>query len=265
MTSSPGCFCRCWSAGARSCRCRDPGCIESAIRDARQRGLQPLQLSFLPFQDVYLTPSAPNVVFPFWEFPDVPAEAFDGNPRNNWVATANRCDLVLVGGQFTVEAFERAGIRTAIRVVPVPTPNAYFHLPRWSGESVTRIACPAYVFPHPQVPTHELWDAPDAEQHDENRPARPSLKARVARPTARDLSPSYETTDSAHPPRSDAPLRGPSDTIRGGPTCGTAAARNCNCPASSTPASSARTTAARTGRICCPASCWRCAIDRMRL
>ena len=155
---------------------RDPGCIESAIRDARQRGLQPLQLSFLPFQDVYLTPSAPNVVFPFWEFPDVPAEAFDGNPRNNWVATANRCDLVLVGGQFTVEAFERAGIRTAIRVVPVPTPNAYFHLPRWSGESVTRIACPAYVFPHPQVPTHELWDAPDAEQHDENRPARPSLK-----------------------------------------------------------------------------------------
>ncbi|MGH7227491.1 MAG: hypothetical protein ACRELF_30125, partial [Gemmataceae bacterium] len=155
---------------------RDPGCIESAIGDARQRGLKPIQLSFLPFQDVYLTSSAPNVVFPFWEFPDVPSEAFDGNPRNNWVATANRCDLVLVGGQFTVDSFQRAGIQTPIRIVPVPTPDAYFRLPRWSVENVTRLACPAYVFPHPQVPSHELWDAADAEQHEENRPTRPSLK-----------------------------------------------------------------------------------------
>jgi glycosyltransferase involved in cell wall biosynthesis len=155
---------------------RDPGCIESAIRDARRRGLQPIQLSVLPFQDVYLSPSAPNVVFPFWEFPDVPAEAFDGQARNNWVATANRCDLVLVGGQFTVEAFQRAGIRTPIRIVPVPTPDEYFHLPRWPEQTSLRLACPAYVFPHPDVPPHELWDAPDAEQHDDSRPARPSLK-----------------------------------------------------------------------------------------
>jgi glycosyltransferase involved in cell wall biosynthesis len=155
---------------------RDPDRIESAIREAHRRGLRPIQLSFLPFQDVYLTTSVPNVVFPFWEFPDVPAEAFDGNPQNNWVATANRCDLVLVGGPFTVEAFQRAGIRTPIRIVPVPTPDEYFHLPRWSAETTTRIACPAYVFPHPNVPSHQLWDAPDAEQHDDGGPARPSLK-----------------------------------------------------------------------------------------
>jgi len=154
----------------------DPGCIESAIREARQRGLQPIQLSVLPFQDLYLTSSAPNVVFPFWEFPDVPAEAFDGNPRNNWVATANRCDLLLVCGQLTVETFQRAGIRTPIRIVPVPTPEEYFHLPRWSAQLTTRIVCSAYAFPHPDVPAHELWDAPDVEQHEENRPARPSLK-----------------------------------------------------------------------------------------
>src|SRR5689334_6840513 len=63
---------------------RDPARVEAAIREARQRGLQPIQLSVLPFQDVHLTRSAPNLVFPFWEFPDVPAETFDGNPQNNW-------------------------------------------------------------------------------------------------------------------------------------------------------------------------------------
>ncbi len=151
--------------------------IEDAIRTARQRGLQPIHLSVLPFQDVYLTASAPNVVFPFWEFPDVPAEAFDGNPQNNWVATANRCDLVLVCGPFTAESLRRAGIRTPIHVVPVPTPREYFVLPSWSPDTVTRIPCSAYVFPNPAVPGHELWDAADAVDEDGPRlqPPAPSL------------------------------------------------------------------------------------------
>ncbi|HEY7312467.1 MAG TPA: glycosyltransferase [Gemmataceae bacterium] len=155
---------------------RDAGRIESAVREARRRGLEPIQLSVLPFQDVYLTPSAPNVVYPFWEFPDVPAEAFDGNPQNNWVATANRCDLILVCGSFTAEALQRAGIRVPIRVVPVPTPPEYFRVPRWSAQTTTRISCPAYVFPDPDVPPHQLWDGPDAGEFREHRPPRPSLR-----------------------------------------------------------------------------------------
>ncbi|HTU16482.1 MAG TPA: glycosyltransferase [Gemmataceae bacterium] len=142
---------------------RQTEALETAARAALNRGCCPVHVSFVACQDMVFTSSAPNVIVPAWEFPDVPAEAFDGNPRNNWVATANRCDLVLVGGQFTVEAFQRAGIRTPIRIVPVPTPEEYFHLPRWSAENRTRIACPAYVFPHPDVPSHELWDAPEAD------------------------------------------------------------------------------------------------------
>jgi glycosyltransferase involved in cell wall biosynthesis len=137
--------------------------LETAARAARQRGLEPLHISFVACQDMVFTSSAPNVIVPAWEFPDVPAEAFDGNARNNWVATANRCDLVLVGGQFTVESFQRAGIRTPIRVVPVPTPDDYFRLPPWSAQNTTHIACPAFVFPNPNVPPHELWDAPERE------------------------------------------------------------------------------------------------------
>ncbi len=149
--------------------------IEEAIRTARQRGLEPIHLSVLPFQDVYLTASAPNVVFPFWEYPDVPAEAFDGNPQNNWVATANRCDLVLVCGPFTADALRRAGIRTPIHVVPVPTPHEYFQLPPWSPDTITRISCSAYVFPNPAVTAQELWDAPDAADAQPAQPPKPSL------------------------------------------------------------------------------------------
>jgi hypothetical protein len=155
---------------------RDPGRIEAAIRAARRRGLRPIQVSILPFQDVYLTPSAPNVVFPFWEFPDVPSEAFDGNPQNDWVATANRCELVLAGGPFTADALRRAGVRAPVRVVPVPTPEAYFRLPRWLARPVTRIGCPAYVFPNPDVPAEQLWDAADPADASDGRRPRPSLK-----------------------------------------------------------------------------------------
>src|SRR4051794_24389970 len=35
--------------------------VEAAIRAAREEGLDPVQVSFLPFQDMYLSPSAPNV------------------------------------------------------------------------------------------------------------------------------------------------------------------------------------------------------------
>jgi hypothetical protein len=137
--------------------------VEAAAREARQHGLNPVHVSFVACQDMVFARSAPNVIVPAWEFPDVPDEAFDGNPQNNWVATANRCDLVLVGGEFTVESFTRAGITTPIRIVPVPTPQEYFHLPRWSLDTITRINCPAYVFPNPDVPAHRLWDAAESD------------------------------------------------------------------------------------------------------
>ncbi|HEY7155729.1 MAG TPA: hypothetical protein VH575_17330, partial [Gemmataceae bacterium] len=44
--------------------------------------------------------------------------------------------------------------------VPVPTPPEYFDVPPWSAETIVRLACPAYVFPNPDVPADELWDAP---------------------------------------------------------------------------------------------------------
>jgi glycosyltransferase involved in cell wall biosynthesis len=155
---------------------RSPRELEAAVRDARLRGFEPIHVSFLPFQDVPLTPSAPNVVVPAWEFPDVPDHAFDGNPQNDWVATSERCAEVIVGGPYTAECFRRAGIRTPIHVVPVPTPESYFALPRWQPGEATLLGCHAYVFPPPDAhrPPAEL-PAPS------RRPPRDSLRGRVRR------------------------------------------------------------------------------------
>lgn len=136
--------------------------LEEAVQDARRRGLDPVHVSFLPFQDFCPTPSAPNVIVPAWEFPDVPDHVFDGNPHNNWVATADKCDLIVVGGQFTIETFQRAGICKPICVVPVPTPNEYFGITPWRPGTSVRIPCPAIVFPNDEVREGDRWDAPEA-------------------------------------------------------------------------------------------------------
>ncbi len=64
--------------------------VPKVIQEVRRENCDPILVSFRPFQDAYVTPLAPNVVVPAWEFPDIPDVPFDGNPQNNWVETANR-------------------------------------------------------------------------------------------------------------------------------------------------------------------------------
>jgi glycosyltransferase involved in cell wall biosynthesis len=120
--------------------------LPGLIQAARQRHQDPILVSFRPFQDAFMTPLARNVVVPAWEFPDIPDIQFDGNPQNDWVETANQCALVLVGGPFTANALEAAGVKTPIRIVPVPTPEKYFRLPRWQSDFRATLDCAPYVF-----------------------------------------------------------------------------------------------------------------------
>lgn len=126
---------------------RNPGeNLEKAAQEARRRGLEPIHLSIMPLQDVCLAESIPNVVMPAWEFPDVPDHAFDGNPQNDWPATANRCCLVLVGNPFTANSLLKAGVETPVRIVQVPTPEGYFGLPEWQAANRATFECSSYVF-----------------------------------------------------------------------------------------------------------------------
>jgi glycosyltransferase involved in cell wall biosynthesis len=117
--------------------------IEREAARLRVNGKTPVHFCFMPFQHAVLGESVPNVVVPAWEFPDVPDHAFDGEPRNNWVAMANRCAAVIVGGPWTADCFRRAGIHRPIHVVPVPTPAWNFELPRWSATDEVAIDCVA--------------------------------------------------------------------------------------------------------------------------
>ena len=130
--------------------------LETIAREVREQGLDPVHLSVLPFQDVHLSETIPNVVMPAWEFPEVPDHGFDGNPQNDWPATADRCDLVLVSGPFTEQALRRGKAKVPIRFVQVPTPDPYFSVPQWDSCQKIRIDCPAYVFPQQRVPASSV-------------------------------------------------------------------------------------------------------------
>src|SRR5262249_6703321 len=63
--------------------------LDYAVWQARRQGRDPIHLSFLPLHRTYLSSRAPNVAFPFWEFPDLPTDYFGNNPRNDWARIAN--------------------------------------------------------------------------------------------------------------------------------------------------------------------------------
>ena len=146
--------------------------LDFAVRNARRRGRQALGLSFRPFQEAYLTRTAPNVVFPFWEFPDIPSGDYKDNPRYHWVRIANRSSLVLTASEFTAAALARAGVQTPIRVVPAPVASEYFEIPPWDPERRTTLDCTAYVFTRPEV-------APLKPADPEARPGADSLAFRL--------------------------------------------------------------------------------------
>lgn len=146
--------------------------LEFAARRLAGRGLMPVQLSFRPLGEAYLSPRAENVVFPFWEFPDVPADDDMDNPRRNWVRIANHASLILVASQFTANTLTRSGVTTPVRVVPVPVSPAYFELADWRREKSVSIDCRAYVLEQPDVPRLRPADP-------ESRPGTDSLAFRL--------------------------------------------------------------------------------------
>jgi len=112
---------------------------------ARQQPSPLIHLAFLPLDMFHGTKHAPNVAFPFWDFPDLPAVALGGDPRNNWAAIANELDLILTSSEFTRDAFIRSGVRTPVCVVPVPIRSAYFEVPRFNPDQRVVIDCKCYV------------------------------------------------------------------------------------------------------------------------
>ncbi len=117
---------------------------------AEAEGYQPIHLSLHPPQDVYLTPALPNVIFPFWEFPDLPDRDFGYDTRQNWVRICRRADLILTACRFTADAFARAGMDCPVAVMPVPLKPEHFAIPAWDPDHAWTLTC-----------RHVSWGGPD--------------------------------------------------------------------------------------------------------
>ena len=128
--------------------------LDFALWKARQQNQRAFHFSFLPLQSTYLSPHAPAIAFPFWEFPDLPNINVDDNPRNNWAHIAARLQLIFTACRFTRDTFVNAGVATPIEVVPVPIRAAYFDTPQWRPGQRVVLETPAYVFPQ-ESPTRE--------------------------------------------------------------------------------------------------------------
>jgi glycosyltransferase involved in cell wall biosynthesis len=126
--------------------------LDDALYRARGEFAQTAHLSFLPPHYLHVSSLAPNIAFPFWEFPDLPQAEPGDDLRMNWAQVCQRLSLILTACEFTREAFVRAGVRTPIRVVPVPIRDEYFQLAPWQPGQRATLDCPCYMLPANESP-----------------------------------------------------------------------------------------------------------------
>jgi glycosyltransferase involved in cell wall biosynthesis len=158
--------------------------LSFAAAKARAEGFRPIHLAVNPLQDVYLGPDVPNVLFPFWEFPEIPDRDFGYDTRQNWLRVCRPASLILTACEFTAGAFRRAGVKCPVGVVPIPLAPGAFALPDYDPAHTWTLTC-----------RHEVLGPPATSQPavvalDEAPPRPPDGRAwRVARGGFRRVQP----------------------------------------------------------------------------
>lgn len=140
-----------------------------AAAKAEAEGYQPVHLAIHPLQDVYLTPALPNIILPFWEFPDIPDREFGHDTRQNWVRISKRADLIIAACEFTKDAFLAGGVECPIAVVPVPIRQDRFEIPAWDPEHTWTHTC-----------RHLSWGGPPPKPPEPSEVAEADTEAEVA-------------------------------------------------------------------------------------
>ncbi len=120
-----------------------------AAKQAEAAGERAIHFSLHPPQNAYFTPAVPTVLFPFWEFPEVPNRDFGLETRQNWVRMCRGAGLILTACRFTADALERAGVPAPVAVVPVPVHDRAFQVPDWNPAWSWTITC-----------RHLIWGGP---------------------------------------------------------------------------------------------------------
>lgn len=125
--------------------------LDYALWSARQQGLEPLHIGFLPLHSIYLSSHARNVAFTLWGLPDIPDDDIANNPRNNWMRIASHVSLILTASTFARDAFIRAGVKRPVHTVPVPVRSEYFAVSDWALDQQVVLECPVYAILQSQI------------------------------------------------------------------------------------------------------------------
>jgi glycosyltransferase involved in cell wall biosynthesis len=152
-----------------------------AAARAEADGYRPIHLALHPPQDVYLTPALPNVIFPFWEFPDIPDRDFEYDSRQNWARICQRADLILTACEFTRDAFRRAGVDVPIGVVPVPLRPEHFEVPAWDPQHSWTLTCRHVAWGGPSETTPGPLEEPEPVEAQAPTSAGPGPKSGLKR------------------------------------------------------------------------------------
>jgi glycosyltransferase involved in cell wall biosynthesis len=135
----------------------------------------------------YLSSRAPNVLFPSWEFPDIPSTDLDDNPRNNWARIGNQASAIVCHSRCARDAFIEAGVTTPLHLVPIPVPKPYFELPAWEPNSSITLESPCFELPDHEPARETLADAAEKLEG-------LSMRARARRVYSRLVKPLIPTT-----------------------------------------------------------------------
>jgi hypothetical protein len=133
--------------------------LDYALWRSEQQGLEAIHISFLPLHLTYLTARAPNIVFPSWEFPDIPSTNLGNNPRNNWARIAEHVSLIVCHSRTARDAFLRAGVKTPLELIPIPVADDYFSLSLWQPDASIRLDCPCFEFPENELSAQSFAEA----------------------------------------------------------------------------------------------------------
>ncbi len=140
-------------------------CLSYRAARARERGLEPVHLVLHPPHNASFTPDVPTILFPFWEFPNLPDQDFRNDTRQNWVRMCRAVDLILTACRFTAEAFQRAEVDCPIEIVPVPLAPEPFEVPPWNPEDSWTIECRHLVLGGDEEPGLVVQDVSDGDGH----------------------------------------------------------------------------------------------------
>lgn len=115
--------------------------LSELARKARAEGLEPIYLILHPPHNAYFAADVPTILFPFWEFPQIPDRAFRLETRQNWRRMCEGADLIVTACRFTAEAFQTSGLERPIIVAPVPIGPEPFATPDWDPDHEWTIDC----------------------------------------------------------------------------------------------------------------------------